>query len=390
MKLRRNLRCLIFTPIVGAVATVSTQPFSTTNYAIERLGSVDLGILAETTPVVWQGELWLLECLQGGRYYANINYTSYPDEPQPPGYLRFVNVKSGEHSQPFAEGYGLGSALVVDDRLYVFATATPFGISSNNTVVSVFWSDNMQAWATNKALDASQPNFFPPGVTSKAFYNTCVRPVVEASSIGNEASFVMAYEFNEPGAGWQTGIATTSDTDLTKAAWTPVTRPNTTAAVDFSKLAHANPTLRYGEVNGDGGWWYLLTTRGTNGTNVEEIYRSRDVLKFDWEAPSGWSEDDALAAAFMVPSFADQVPLRGPWHPDTKPLVVGNASALANATNDNASDLDLCTLPMETGVDATVMYYAWGNQELGPTAMVLAMAIVENCTEEQLLASYFV
>ena len=78
-----------------------------------------------------------------------------------------------------------------------------------------------------------------------------------------------------------------------------------------------------------------------------------------------------------------------PWHPDTRPIVVGNASALFNATNDNVSDLDLCTVRQESGEDATVMYFAWGNQELGPTAMVLAMAIVDNCSQERLLASYF-
>ena len=29
---------------------------------MDRLGTVDLGILAETTPVVFRGELWLMEC----------------------------------------------------------------------------------------------------------------------------------------------------------------------------------------------------------------------------------------------------------------------------------------------------------------------------------------
>jgi len=63
--------------------------------SVHRLGSVDLGILAETTPLVWRGELWLLECIQGGRYYGRINYTSYPNLPQPVGYLRFTNPRKG-------------------------------------------------------------------------------------------------------------------------------------------------------------------------------------------------------------------------------------------------------------------------------------------------------
>ena len=146
--------------------------------AVERMGSVDLGILAETTPVVWKEELWLLECIQGGRYYDNINFASYPNEPQPPGYLRFTNPVSGERSKPFARGYGLGNALVVDGRMFVFATSTPFGISSNNTVVTAFWSDDLITWESSAALTVGphQPNMFPPTVTSKKLFNTCVRP----------------------------------------------------------------------------------------------------------------------------------------------------------------------------------------------------------------------
>ena len=359
-------------------------------HVLQRLGSVDLGILAETTPLVWHGELWLLECIQGGRYYDNINYTSYPNKPQPSGYLRFVNVKTGAHSPSFAAGYGLASGMVLGPRLFVSATATPFGISDNNTVVSIFWSDDMTTWSSKAALDVSQPGMFPKGVTSKKIYNTCVQPVTSGRAAAGATTFVMAYEFNEPAAGWQTGIAVTTDADLTKATWTVVPRPSNAAAVNFGRLAHANPTLRYGEVDGDGGYWYLLSTRNVKSVQAMEVWRTRDVMSFDWEPPPGWREDNVLAAAFIAPSHQDQVPVRAPWHPDTRPIVAGNASAVFNATNDNVSDLDLCTVRQENGEDTTVLYYAWGNQGLGPTAMVLSVAIVGNCSQERLLASRFV
>ena len=192
-----------------------------------------------------------MECIQGGRYYDNINYTSYPDEPQPSGFVRFVNVKSGAHSPSFAYGYGLASALVMGDRMFVHATATPFGIGSNNTVVSVFWSDDLVTWRSNPALGVNQPGVFPEGVTSKTLYNTCVRPVVAAGSgsLSSSYTFVMAYEFNEPGAGWQTGIALTSDPALETAQWVAAPRP---ANASWGTMAHANPTLRFAEVDGDG------------------------------------------------------------------------------------------------------------------------------------------
>ena len=136
-------------------------------------------------------------------------------------------------------------------------------------------------------------------------------------------------------------------------------------------------------------WWYLVTTRETQGTLAAEVWRTRRVTSFDWEAPGGWREDDVTAAAFLSPSKADQVPVPAPWHPDTRAIVEGNGSKVQHALNDNVSDLDLCTFEFGNGTIATILYYAWGDQQLGPTAMVLSMGLVWGQTEEQVLAASF-
>ena len=64
-------------------------------------------------------------------------------------------------------------------------------------------------------------------------------------------------------------------------------------------------------------------------------------------------------------------------------------SQLGHALNDNVSDLDLCTATLGNGTIATVLYYAWGDQQLGPTAMVLSMGLAWGRSEEQLLAEAF-
>eukprot|EP00937_MAST-01D_sp_MAST-1D-sp2_P007714 g7714.t1 len=353
--------------LLSVLATTTAAP-----HAIERLGVVDLGILAESTPIVWKGELtpivwkgelWLFECIQGGRYYDNINAASYPNAPQPPGYLRFTNPRTGERSAPFGQGYGLGNALVVDGRLFVFATAVPWGISGNNTVVSVFWSDDMASWDTAVALRTSQPNLFPRNASfiARKLWNTSVRRVpAGSSSTAGGATYAMSYEFNDPaGGGWQTGFASTHDPDLRTARWAAVPRPSTPAADLWGSLAHANPTLRYHEADG---YWYVLSTRATNGVMATEVWRARDPFAFDWQAPRGWRADDVTAAPFLLPSHEDQKPVPRGWHPDTLPAVRANATALDRAANDN---------------------------QLGPTAMVLSVAVAKNVTEGGLLASYF-
>ena len=345
---------------------------------LRRMGSVDLGILAETTPVVWKNDSLLLECIQGGRYYDNINYKTYPGLPQPPGYLRFVNILTGVRSKPFGFGYGLGNALVVDGRMHVFATRTPFGISSNNTEVSIFSSDDLLTWATNVALRVDERGMFPPGVTLRKVFNTCVRPAGE----NDEFAYVMAYEFNEPGVGWQTGFAVTEDSDLRHASWTCVPRPQ---VLRFATLAHANPTLRRSK----DGWWYLISTRETHNILAQEIWRTKNVTSFLWEATPAWKERDVTAGALLSPSAADQIPVSPPWHPDTHSAVAGNKTALKNAENINVSDLDLCTITLPNGTVATIIYYAWGDQKLGPTAMVLSMAMAVGIDEDAFLASRF-
>ena len=122
---------------------------------------------------------------------------------------------------------------------------------------------------------------------------------------------------------------------------------------------------------------------------VQDVVRTRRISSFEWEAPAAWRQDVVTAGTFLAPSHADQVPLRNGWHPDTQPVVRGNASALDQAANDNVSDLDMCTITLPDGRPATVMYYAWGDQQLGPTAMVLAMAMVEGQTEEEVLRAHF-
>ena len=103
-------------------------------------------------------------------------------------------------------------------------------------------------------------------MTARKLYNTNVRQVPdddeEARISANNATFVMAYEFNEPGVGWQTGFAQTHDSDLRKASWECLPRPAFTSS--FARYAHANPTLRYGR----DGWWYLLSTRRTNSSSL--------------------------------------------------------------------------------------------------------------------------
>ena len=350
---------------------------------INRLGSVDLGIMAETTPIIWRDTLWLLECIQGKMYYGNLEGESY---------LRFTNPLTGERSPDFAIGYGLASAIVdvgFDEKtetMYVFATKTPSGISGNNTEISMFWSTDIMSsslnnWNTKVVLVSTDTRVIPEVCDWKTLWNTSV----QKGQVNGSTVFLMAYEYNCGEPGWQTHFAIFKENNLaspSSSKWEPVPFTNQD---EFVKIAHANPTIRYNKIDQ---FWYLMSTRGGNGILVEDIYRTKTPTEFtSWEAPSGWLIDDLLAAPLLFPSKEDQVVAPLPWHPDTKAIVKGNATELSKGENINTSDMDLCTAIID-GKTYTIMYWAWGNQGLGPTAMVLSIGIAEG-PMETFLSSYF-
>eukprot|EP00040_Diaphanoeca_grandis_P019734 m.104443 g.104443 ORF g.104443 m.104443 type:complete len:406 (-) comp27568_c0_seq1:53-1270(-) len=343
---------------------------------LQRLGTVDLGILAETTPVVWRGRMLLFECLQS-TYYNNTSGKSH---------LRFVDVETGRRTTQFGEGHGLGNAVVVNNTMFVFATVAPSGLTGNNTLVSVFWSDDdtLSTWHTAVA-------FYAKAFNTSTIWNTSVQPGPipsdlipgapytltpnSMSTTRTQPGFLLAFEFPQAvpkpvGGTWQTGFA--ASTDLKH--WSHL-RHAPAAGSMFANTSHANPTVRYVEP-----YWYVITTRCTPktcATFVEEIFRSKDLAT--WEARPGWRQDDVMAQPLIAPSREDQVvPNKGGFNPDTKAEVEAHAAAVKNATNINVSDMDLNEfVDPKTGKVVTLVYWSWGDQGLGLTAMALAVGLVE-------------
>ena len=373
-KMYRNC-CVMLTILLAVCEVRASLPATKT---IKRLGSVDLGIIAETTPIVWKNELWLMECIQGKKYYGNLDGKSY---------IRFTNPFTGVRSPHLAVGYGLGNAVVENGTIYVFATKTPYGISTNNTEVSVFWSKDLMSKSWNSAVvfRANDNGVIPNNCSGKkALWNTCVQKGV----VSGKLTFLMAYEYNCGGPGWQTHFAvgesiSGANQTLSSYKWSPIPFENES---EFLKISHANPTIRW---NKNDGYWYLMSTRGANGILVEDIYRTTNPLDFlSWKAPKGWSISNPLDAPLIAPSSEDQAVSPIQWHPDTKAVVEGNRTAVKKAKNINTSDLDLCTATID-GKVSTVLYWAWGDQMLGPTAMVLCVGVVEGKAMEEFLSSFF-
>ena len=172
---------------------------------------------------------------------------------------------------PFA--YGLGSALVVGSRLYVFGSSD-WGIANNH--VAMMWSDDLVTWSTPvRVLDA------PAGYS---IFNTSVATA--------PTGYVMMYETNEAVA--FTGRFAVS-ADLT--AFTP------TGALFQPTTYAACPTIRYAE----DGWYFITYLRTPNGPGTTPFVtfaaRTRDFQNFEYFAGnSKWPNTTQVLSPTSFPS----------------------------------------------------------------------------------------
>lgn len=197
--------------------------------------------LCELTPFIWQGRLHHMECVR------------------PPGagepeefHLLLRDVASGAEVSRLAQGHGLGSIIVHEDRLYAFASRWEQGEWHH---VTMFESSDLRQWDSRLAIQGEHEQLFNTSV--------CRGP----------EGFVMAYESNDPTYPPFT-IKFATSPDLRD--WTKL--PDTVFGAD--RYA-ACPCLRFAN-----GYYYMLYLEHRSPRHVFETYlaRSRDLHQWELSA----------------------------------------------------------------------------------------------------------
>jgi hypothetical protein len=207
---------------------------------IEKLGTIDCD-LVETTPVVFNGELYRFEYVRP-KYYANKTGDSY---------FRFINHKTGAATPSFARGYHLGSAFVFGDSVYV----TAVDIWDGENLV-LFVSGDLQHWKSRNILNL-------PGW---GLFNT--------SLCKADNKFVLMFEVGKPAevAGKRFTARFAESKDLIN--W-QLTDPRCTYTKERYSAPHA---LRYFT-----GYFYDFFLEAHNGYEMR-VVRSRDLI--NWQLSS--------------------------------------------------------------------------------------------------------
>lgn len=235
---------------------------------LTKLGTEDIG-MTETTPVVWEGELYRFESVRSGHWNNSLNCTNTS-----PGqgrrcqsYLRFRR-QSGSPSwltgevvtAPFGLGWGLACAIVDDDGAGSTGGKTIHAFASQEgRTVGRFSSDALTPsakWEFSVALT------LPAGFTA---FNTAV---ARGKLPDGSAGYAMLIEVRMPGAGGFQIIVALSKTlagpwqlnngSSSSPAATPPPHPPppcaAPGAAGYCEAVHATPTHSSAGVLTEGAW----------------------------------------------------------------------------------------------------------------------------------------
>lgn len=204
-------------------------------YTERKLISKDL---CEVTPFVWKDRLCLLECIRPAEGGTAKDY-----------HLTLKDVETGKEIGRCAEGYGLASAFVHDNRLYVFASRWENGDWHD---VTVFHSADLVHWESSVAVKGEHEGLFNSSVCK------------------GRDGFAMAYESNDPTYPPFT-VKLAHSKDLIH--WTKL--PDATFGTNRYT---ACPCIRYSR-----GWYYVLYLEQRSPRWYFETYITRSKDLRHWE-----------------------------------------------------------------------------------------------------------
>ena len=321
MNIQMTLRLIFLVSVFTFFAFADRKPLTDPEGRplIEKIGTIDCDMV-ETTPVVFKNKVYRFEYVRAN-YWNNKTGDSY---------FRFVYHETGKPTTPFAKGFHFGSAVVVNDIVYV--TAVDRGDGER---VFIFASHDLEKWDQWMAFQL--PGF--------GLFNT--------SMIKVENKYVLMFEVGKPqkecGVRFTARFATS--TDLKN--W-EILSVDHNYAMDRYTAPHC---LRYLE-----GYYYDFYLEAHNGYEMR-VVRSKDLIY--WE-PSPLNP--VLKASDKDKQIAN------------KKLNSTLVQKIATSENCNNSDSDFCEYKGKL-----IINYSWGNQR---GKEFLAEAVFHG-TQEQFIKGWF-
>ncbi|RTE54313.1 hypothetical protein EHW67_03860 [Arenibacter aquaticus] len=284
-----------------------------------RLGSP----LVETSPFVFEDKLYLLENNQRFWDVKRAKPGDYFHEDE----VRIRDVKSDKIISVPLKNHGFGTALVWNDRVYVFAGDYGEGKPWRQiTEISMTSTSDLKTWTKPQVILRAGKNEF--------FFNTAV--------CRGKSEFILLYETNDKH--WKPfTFRYMKSTDLIN--WEAI--PN---AIYGTDKYVGGPALYY-----EGGWYYTLYLEALNPGYETRITRSKDLLH--------WEDADVDRPFITFDTAHKNIPLID-----------------LSISESNASDVELCYYN-----GRTILYFTGSDQT---TAGDLQWATYDG-TPQQLFEHFF-
>ncbi|MBO4407437.1 MAG: hypothetical protein J5849_07020 [Clostridia bacterium] len=287
---------------------------------IRRLGAVKRGM--EQTPVVWRGELWLVESME-------------PDEVCPRQYIRVRREKTNAVSAPFGRDYYFASAYAEGDVLYVFASSR-----FDEKPLSMYQSEDPASWHDPRGGHEIRMFYIRDLLSweEKDILSLPAKRLWNTSVCRGKDGYVMALEVSgnpdsppDPEIGTPFTCFFARSPDLFRWEMLPEGTSYT------PERYNACPAIRYAN-----GFYYMICLEALPCRRYAPyIYRTEDFRR--WEV--------GFHNPVMMYGDDDRVPKPGCVFSEA------DLDLLEHGLNINCSDLDLCEFEGKTRI-----FYANGDQ----------------------------
>ena len=281
---------------------------------IRKLGTISCNNIVETTPIVYNGELYRFEVVRRKSFSSCVKCEHWYDIDDLPC-LRFIHVRTNESTPLFAEGHTFGFPYVIDDTMYV-VTGNSKDWGSDGLVF--YNSTDLVNWEQYTEIHLPGYKIFNMNI---AKMNDLYTLLIEISAPKEESDCVFTIRF-------------LTSYDMINWTLTPkecVFHKDRYAGSPALYTFDSDPYYYIGYLEEYPGYRFANSVaRSKNLINWEESVIN-PVLMYDD------AEDKKLAHPFFTPEDRERID---------------------NALNINNSDMELCEY-----LGRTIIYYSWGDQK---------------------------
>lgn len=303
---------------------------------IRKLGTISCNNIVETTPVVFNGELYRFEVVRR-RGFTSENAREDWEEIDGLPCLRFVHVRTNTPTPVFAEGNTFGFPFVRDGVMYVVTCAS---VTWGGDRLVFFKSADLVSW--EKYSEVFLPGFriFNMNIAEKDGIFTLL---IEIDSPKEECGVPFTFRFLQ-------------SSDMINWTLTP-------KECVFQKDRYAGSPALYAFPD-DPYYYVCYLEEYPTEKYANCIARSKDLINWEYSPINpvlmyNEAEDKKIGNPFLTPLDRERI---------------------RNALDINNSDMELCEY-----LGRTIIYYSWGNQH---GTEFLAEACYEGPVHE-LLKAYF-